>query len=141
MNTVLKTNEVDADFDADTGEHVVVGKLLDTCPKSAFANCRRELALDYVNFATTGADRDFRAIAPGSAMHFEKLGLMLAATSKEQARKGNLFSRVEQIHAGARLRRLPLPSFKEADAGDAEDAAVSQVGIRNGGSRHWRPRQ
>lgn len=128
MNTALKTSEVDANFDADTGEHVVVGKLLDTCPKSALANCRRELALDYVNFATTGADRDFRAVAPGSAMHFEKLGLVLAATSKEQARKANLFSRVEQIHAGARLRRLPLPSFKEADAGDAEDAAQSQAG-------------
>jgi subtilisin family serine protease len=53
---------------------------------------------------------------------------MLAASSKEQARKGNLFSRVEQIHAGARLRRLPPPLFKAADAGDAGDAALSQAG-------------
>ncbi|HYJ41866.1 MAG TPA: S8 family serine peptidase [Steroidobacteraceae bacterium] len=124
MNTALKTSEVDANFDADTGEHVVVGKLLDTCPKATLSNCRRELALDYESFATTCADRDFRAITPGSAMHFEKLGLMLCATSKEQARKGNLFSRVEQIHAGARLRRLPQPPFKEADADNDNDDAV-----------------
>ena len=127
MNTVLKNDNEEPGFDADTGEHIVVGKLLDTCPKSAFSNCHRELALDYVNFATIGADCDFRAIAPGSAMHFEKLGLMLCATSKEQACKGTLFSRVEKIHAGARLRRLPPPSFKEIDAGEDAGAARSRA--------------
>ena len=137
MSTVLKNDSDDADFEADIGEHVVVGKLLDTCPKSTLASCRRELALDYESFATTCADRDFRALAPGSAMHFEKLGLMLCATSKEQARKGNLFSRVEQIHVGARLRRLPQPQFKEADADDAvstQSLTDAQWGLREIGA-------
>lgn len=107
MNTVFKPEKNDDD---DPVDHILVGKLRDPCPENAHEVCRRELGLECVTLANTGADHDFCVVRPGTAMLLEKLGLMLVAASADKARNCKLFaSPPEKILSGTRLRVLRAP--------------------------------
>ena len=106
MNTVFKTRN-----DDDDPVEILVGKLPDPCPQDAYEICRRELGLECVTLAKTGASHDFCVVRPGTAVHLEKLGLMLLASSSAKARKCKLFSSPpERIRSGSKLRAIRQPN-------------------------------
>jgi len=155
MNTVFKMDDPDVPAGPDTGgpngpsgpganpgphrgKHLMIGKLVDRCPKKAREICDRDLRLKFVNLAEAPDNRDFRAVRPDTALLLQKLGLMMCVASPQEARKYNLFSDYKKIQTGTRLRTLRTPTTKavvlDAKGVPLPELEDPQWGLRTSGA-------